>query len=302
VSFVSAPGCRPGRPARKPWLTCQDDSVASSLRFNQGEWTRGRSPSGPRQPGGRAGRTAMSTGLLATELPRAGLELGVSATASPLLAAARRGGGQPVLVLPGFLQSDASTLVLRSYLRWLNYSVHGWQLPANLGSTDSVVRGLRSRVVALKKTYGQRVTIIGWSLGGLYAHELARHAPGSVQQVVTLGTPVQLAGRRGRAASLAFDRLSQLHVAPPLVVRPWRESGGLRVPATSVYSRSDGIAPWKACRLSPGRKRENIEVYGSHLGLVHNPSVLLLLADRLAQPEDSWRPFAPGRLMRWAYP
>lgn len=251
---------------------------------------------------GRAGRAAKSAGLFTTELPRAGLELGAAVAASPLLAAARRGDGHPVLVLPGFLQSDASTSILRAYLRGLNYSVHGWQLRANVGSTDAVVRGLRRRVAALKKEHGQPVTLIGWSLGGLYAHELARHSPGSVRQVVTLGTPVRLAGRKGRAASQAFDRLASLPVAPAATLRPWREAGGLRVPATSVYSRSDGIAPWKGCRLGPGTRRENVEVYGSHLGLGHNPSVLLVLADRLAQPADSWRPFVPGPLTRWAYP
>jgi pimeloyl-ACP methyl ester carboxylesterase len=237
-----------------------------------------------------------------TEFSRAALELGAAVPASPVLAAALRGDGQPVLVLPGFLQSDASTLILRNYLRGLNYSVHGWQLRANVGSTDAVVRGLRERVAALREKYGQPVTVIGWSLGGLYAHELARHSPGSVRQIVTLGTPVQLRGRRGRAASQVFDRLASLHLAPPLAVRPWREPAGLRVPATSVYSRSDGIAPWKMCRLSPGTRRENVEVYGSHLGLGHNPTVLLVLADRLAQPPGSWHPFRPGPLMRWAYP
>lgn len=139
-------------------------------------------------------------------------------------------------------------------------------------------------------------------MGGLYAHELARHSPGSIRQIVTLGTPVHLGGRRGRAASQAFDRLASFHLAPPLAVRPWREPAGLRVPATSVYSRSDAIAPWKMCRLKPGTKRENVEVHGSHLGLGHNPTVLLVLADRLAQPAGSWRPFRPGPLTRWAYP
>ena len=254
------------------------------------------------QQWGRAGYAARKAALLVTELPRAGLELGAAAAASPLLATAPRGDGQPVLVLPGFLASDASTSVLRTYLRGLGYSVHGWRLRTNLGSDDAVVRGLRSRVLAVRKEHGEPVTLVGWSLGGLYAHELARHSPGSVRQIVTLGTPVQLAGRRGRAASQVFDRLAEHHVAPPFVVRPWREAGPLRVPATSVYSRSDGIAPWRACRLGQGARRENVEVYGSHLGLGHNPSVLLVLADRLAQSPGSWRPFAPGALTRWAFP
>lgn len=148
---------------------------------------------------------------------------------------------------------------------------------------------------------GRRVSLVGWSLGGLYAPELARRAPGSVRQVLTLGSPVRLA-RRARATSRVFDRLSDLHVTPSLVARPWSEAGPLRVPATAVYTRSDGIVGWQSCLLSPGKRRENLEVYGSRHGLAHNPAVLHVLADRLAQPEHRWRAFAPGVLVRHAYP
>jgi len=240
--------------------------------------------------------------LLFAEAPRATFELAAASACAPLLAAERRGDGHPVLVLPGFLHHDSSTTVLRAYLRWLNYSVTGWKMGANLGSSESVVSGLRRRLASLAESSGEKVTIIGWSLGGIYAHELARRAPGSVRQVVTLGSPLRLAGRRGRSTSAAFDRLARLHMSSPVLVRPWREAGSLRVPATSVYSRSDGIVPWQACRLSPGKHRENIEVFSSHLGLGHNPTVLHLLADRLAQPKQGWKPFVPGRLVGHAYP
>lgn len=241
-------------------------------------------------------------GLLLAEVPRASLELAAMSTVAPLLAANRRGDGHPVLVVPGLMHRDSNTVVLRAYLRWLNYSVSGWKLGTNLGSTESVVDGLRKRVASMAETSGERVTIIGWSLGGMYVHELARRAPGSVRQIVTLGSPIRMGGRHGRAASTAFDRMARLHMSAPLLARPWREAGSLRVPATSVYSRSDGIVPWQACRLSPGKHRENIEVLSSHLGLGHNPTVLHLLADRLAQPEHGWKPFVPGRLAGCAYP
>src|SRR5680860_138840 len=240
--------------------------------------------------------------LLWAEAPRATLELAAASTLAPLLAADRRGDGHPVLVVPGFLHHDSSTMLLRAYLRWLNYSVSGWKLGANLGSTEAVVSGLRKRVASLAESSGEKVSIIGWSLGGMYAHELARRAPGSVRQVVTLGSPIHMAGRHGRSTSAAFDRMARLHISAPLVARPWQEAGSLRVPATSVYSRSDGIVPWEACRLSPGKHRENIEVFSSHHGLVHNPTVLHLLADRLAQPEHRWKPFVPGRWVVCAYP
>lgn len=249
-----------------------------------------------------ASRGAPPAHLLLSEAPRAALELAAAATAAPLLAAGRRGDGHAVLVLPGLFGGDLSTLSLRRYLTWLNYSVYGWEIGANVGPTETVVTGLRARLAQLADSSGGRVTLIGWSLGGLYAHELARRTPGSVRQILTLGSPVRLAGRGGRATSQLFDRFSHLHVAPSLVARPWTEAGALRVPATAVYTRSDGIVPWKSCLLGPGKRRENVEVYGSHYGLAHNPTVLHVLADRLAQPEGRWRAFSPGSLVRHVYP
>lgn len=240
--------------------------------------------------------------LLLSEVPRATLELAATATAAPLLAAGPRGDGHAVLVLPGLLGGDPSTLTLRRYLRWLNYSVSGWDRGPNVGPTESVVSGLRARLAQLADSSGGRVSIVGWSLGGLYAHELARRSPGNVRQVLTLGSPVQLARRGGRAASELFDRYSHLHVAPSLIPRPWAEAGPLRVPATAVYTRSDGVVPWQSCLLGKAKHRQNVQVYGSHYGLAHNPTVLHLLADRLAQPDRQWRPFAPGPLVGHAYP
>jgi pimeloyl-ACP methyl ester carboxylesterase len=221
---------------------------------------------------------------------------------APLLAAERRGDGHAVLVLPGLLGGDLSTLPLRRYLRWLGYSVSGWDLGTNLGPTEAVVSGLRDRLAKLADESGRRVSLVGWSLGGLYAYELARRAPGSVRQVVTLGSPVRLAGRGGRTASRLLDDVSHLHVAPGMVPRPWTEAGPLRAPATAVHTRSDGVVSWQACLLAPGRRRENVEVHGSHSGLAHNPTVLHLLADRLGAVEGEWRPFRPGPLVRHLYP
>ena len=247
------------------------------------------------------GPGAPTARLALTEMPRAALDLTALATVAPALAAERRGDGHPVLVLPGMVGGDVSTLGLRRYLTWLGYSVSGSGISMNAAPTEAVVNGLRARLKGLAAP-GRPVSIVGWSLGGLYAHELARRAPGSVRQVVTLGSPIRLARTRGQATSRLFDRFSHLHVAPSLVARPWSEAGPLRVPATSVYTRSDGIVSWQSCLLRPGKRRQNIEVYGSHLGLVLNPTVLHLLAVRLAQPAHTWRPFRPGPLTRHLYP
>lgn len=216
-----------------------------------------------------------------TELPRAALDLAALAAVAPALAAGRRGDGHPVLVLPGLVGGDTSTLVLRRHLAWLGYSVSGPGTGATVGPAEVVVGRLQARLERLATATGRPVSVVGWSLGGLYAHELARRAPASVRQVVTLGSPVR---------------------GPSLLARPWARSGPLRVPATSVYTRSDGVVPWRACLLQPGRRRQNVEVWGSHLGLALNPGVLHVLAARLAQPVHPWRPFRPGPLTRHLYP
>ena len=250
----------------------------------------------------RLGRGAPPAHLLLTEGLRAGWEMSALAVATPLLAAEPRGDGHTVLVLPGLFGGDLSTVALRSYLRFLGYEVSGWELGTNLGPTQTVVNGLRRRLAELADLSGRRVSLLGWSLGGLYAHELARASPSRVRQVVTLGSPLRLARRGARTTSRLFDRFSNLQVAPALLARPWSEEGSLRVPATAVFTRSDGIVAWRSCLLEPGTSRENIEVYGSHYGLAHNPTVLHLLADRLAQREGTWRAFEPGPLLRPLYP
>jgi pimeloyl-ACP methyl ester carboxylesterase len=211
------------------------------------------------------------------------------------------GDGHPVLVLPGLLADDGSTWTLRRILRDLGYRVHGWRLGRNIGPTAATIIGLQDRLRDLQSRYGAAVSVIGWSLGGIYARNLARDNPSAVRQVITLGSPIHLAHERQSRAGRAFDRYAHLHVVPrelPL------ESGvgALPVPATSIYSRYDGIVAWQACLDSPSATAENIAVVGSHFGLGHHPAVIWAVADRLAQPLGRWAPFRPPRALRPLYP
>jgi len=153
--------------------------------------------------------------------------------------------------------------------------------------------GMRDRLDELARSHRRPVTIIGWSLGGIFSRELARERPEAVRQVITLGSPFRLTRYGPTRARWVFERLTHLHVDPSELPPPEHTRDALPVPASAVYSRSDGIVPWLTCVEAVGHQRESIEVRGSHCGLGHNPAVAWAVADRLAQVAPSWRPFRP---------
>jgi hypothetical protein len=236
--------------------------------------------------------------LLALELPRAAGEIGVLGPALPLLRRAPRGDGHPVLVLPGFTADDLSTRILRWFLRDRGYFVHGWRLGPNLGPDARITSGLRDRVRAVADRHGRAMSIVGWSLGGIYAREIARAAPaGSVRQVITMGSPFRMRDGSGSNAMALYERVAPARAAtfPP---RPVQTTSPLPVPTTAIYTRTDGVVDWRSCVADDGATSESVEVPGSHSGLGHNPAALWVVADRLAQPEGEWRPFELGGLAR----
>jgi pimeloyl-ACP methyl ester carboxylesterase len=204
-------------------------------------------------------------------------------------------------VLPGLGAGDASTRVLRRVLRHRGYRAHGWHLGRNLGPTAEVVEGVPARLAELHERYARRVSIVGWSLGGLYARDTARRAPGWIRCVITLGSPVRLTHPAQTRAMGLYRAVSSRHVAPQDMPRPEVDLPALPVPCTSVFSPWDGIVSWRACVEPPGERAESIAVPGSHFGLGMHPAVLWAVADRLAQPEGRWRPFSPPSGMRWMY-
>jgi pimeloyl-ACP methyl ester carboxylesterase len=212
---------------------------------------------------------------------------------APFIVSRRRGEDHPVLVLPGFTASDRTTKPLRSVLRRKGYSVHGWGLGPNVGPHPHVLAGLNARVAELHRRYGSRVSLVGWSLGGIYARELARARPELIHVVITMGSPYRFrAGDRGSASKL-YDV-----VGPPQ--DPYRDRTlgeedrpPITVPTTSIYTRTDGIVHWTACIDAAGPNRENIEVIGTHYGLGYNVGALIAIMDRLDQPQGSWQPFRP---------
>jgi pimeloyl-ACP methyl ester carboxylesterase len=232
---------------------------------------------------------------LALEAPRAGAEMALLGASLPLLARAPKGDGHPVLVLPGFIAGDDSTRPLRRFLRSRGYYVHGWRLGRNLGPSDKVVNGLEQRVRAIADRHGRKMSIVGWSLGGVYAREIGRSAPEVVRSVITLGSPFNLTERSQSNAAALFeihnpDLERVVPERPPEWARP-----RMPVPTTAIYTRTDAVVPWRSCVEPPGPHHESVEVRGSHCGLGHNPEVLRIVADRLARPDGAWAPYQARR-------
>ena len=231
--------------------------------------------------------------LAVTEPVRTLAGAGALAASLPLLRLAPRGEPHPVLVLPGLMASDLSTKTLRTWLGRLGYPVVGWALGRNRGPSKEITAELSTLVTRLATEHGAPVSIVGWSLGGIFARRLARRTPRQVRQVISLGSPLALAGRHSDPAprSRVYRRYSPLQVVDGSGTSVGRLPRPLSVPSTAVYSRWDGVVDWRACRQQPGPISENVAVRSSHLGMGHDPAVLWIVADRLALPRDAWRPF-----------
>jgi pimeloyl-ACP methyl ester carboxylesterase len=228
-------------------------------------------------------------GLLLAEA-RGIFEFNTSLLLSPLLMRAPKGDGHPVLTLPGFLASDLSMAPMRRYLKELGYDTHAWRMGRNTGGVGRMQSALLDRLKEIHADTGRKVSIVGWSLGGIYARHLALQAPDMVRCVVTLGSPFANDVRATNATRLyealsgeTIEKTSELQLAI---------AGDLPVPATSMYSKSDGIVNWRTCLLRASDTAENIEVrLASHVGFGVNAAALWALADRLAQAEGQFMQF-----------
>ena len=222
------------------------------------------------------------------------------ANATALLAALPRGDKHPVLVLPRLHATDTSTSTLRTVLKQLGYPTYGRRPGRNNGPTTKVLHGMRARLDYLTNRHQRPVTLIGCSLGGIYARQLARRTPQAVRQVITLSSPIRLVRYEKSRANRLFHLCAHQHIDPvnlPLE----HDDDPLPVPATSTYTPLDGIRAWRTCLDEHTPRAENIAVLASHFGITHHPAALWAIADRLAQPADQWKPFQPPPLLPTAY-
>ena len=229
---------------------------------------------------------------------RAPWEYGATLLAGPWLDQVPEGDGHPVLVFPGLMASDTSTKPLRGYLERRGYVTYGWENGSNLGPKDGVLEHCMDRVRQLRRKHGRRLSLIGWSLGGIYARELAKDFPRDVRQVITLGTPFTGHPKATNAWRL-YEIVTGHRIGAPEIHEPLRVSPP--VPTTSIYSRTDGVVAWQCSVERSGPHAENIEVEASHFGMGVNALAWFAIADRLSQREGAWQPFDPKGALRWLY-
>lgn len=220
---------------------------------------------------------------------RALAELGFFVMCRPFFPLLPRGDGHAVLIVPGFVQDELAIAPLQKTLQRLGYQAHTWEQGRNLGLSKGALASLRAQAEGLAQRTKTKVSIIGWSLGGIFARALANEIPDALRLLITLASPF---GRYPGASNMRWlyelmtrNRVDEIDHDMVLRVRR-----SLPVPATAIYSRTDGIVAWETCVEEDACDiNENIEVFGSHSGLGFNVQVLCVIAERLAQPNGAWR-------------
>lgn len=222
-----------------------------------------------------------------------------------------KGDGHPVLVIPPFMAGDRITSPLRRHLQHWGYDVHGWGLGTNLGqiNIDSLQAALDERnrllellierVHAIHGETQRRLSLIGWSLGGLHARQIAKRHPRLIRQVITMGSP--LGDPRGTSIFLLMHMRTKSEPSEAEVAR-WTQhlNTELQVPATAIYSNSDGLVLPEIARIQRDKQAQSIRVRSTHVGMAINPRVYYILNDRLKTDEDDWQPMRIPAWLRYS--
>lgn len=230
--------------------------------------------------------------LLLLEAVRSIFEYGQSVILNvPLQYISPKGDGHPVVIFPGLGTADGSTHFVRTFLTNMGYKVYPWGFGRNLGPQQGLgklTEEMTDRIRAISVANGgAKVSLIGWSLGGVYVREIAKAEPDLVRQVITLGTPFK-GDPKATNATMLYELLSKdkSHLDANIIEAVARRPD---VPFTSIYSKTDGVVAWRCSLETETEISENIEVPGaSHLGLGHNPITMHIIANRLAQPQGEW--------------
>ena len=206
-----------------------------------------------------------------------------------------KGDGHPVLLIPGFMTSDATMRPLARELRKLGYRALTWGEGFNLGTKPELIDRLIEKLESLRAETGMQVSLIGWSLGGIISRKLAVKRPDLIRRVMMLGSPIH--GTAGSTRVGALMAMIEKTRKTTIIQRrgiPSRPAP-CKVPVVSLFNQFDAIANWKNCFETESPNAENIHVTASHFGFGVNPAVMQVLTDRLAQPRSGFHPYhAPG--------
>jgi pimeloyl-ACP methyl ester carboxylesterase len=229
---------------------------------------------------------------------RAPWELAATMAAAPLFDRLPVGDGHPVIVFPGLGASDLSTVPLRNFIRQRGYSAYAWEGGFNLGPREGVLGSCSSLLREVSRRHREKVSLVGWSLGGIYAREMAKLHADQARCVITLGTPFT-GHPRATNAWRFYELVSGQSAHDSRLIDGIRQPPAC--PTTSIYSKTDGVVAWPCSLNEELPHTENIEVHASHMGMGMNPLALYAVADRLAQDPACWRRFDAGGARRWFY-
>ncbi len=207
-----------------------------------------------------------------------------------------QGDGHPVIVFPGLFASDRSTGPLRRLLNDAGYHSYGWGHGTNLGPSraEDLESDIGELIDRIYLESGKRsVSLIGWSLGGLYARLAAHLMPEKINQVITLGSPINGSPQLTNAWRL-YELVSDMDIdASDNEEKLATISKPLPVPSTSIYSKSDSIVAWQISLAAQGPDQQNIHIPASHIGMAFSPLVVQVILNRLQTPVHACKPFEP---------
>lgn len=193
-----------------------------------------------------------------------------------------RGEG-PVVVLPGFMADDRSTWLLRRFIGFLGYEVHGWNRGINRGRMLDHLPDVVDQAARLSRASSRKVRLVGWSRGGLLARELARDRPELVEALVTMGTPVA-GGPRATSIGAWIERETGIRRQDMAALMQTRQRRPIVTPITAIYSKTDGVVAWQACIDELNPHVTHRAVNASHVGMGCNAMVFREVARALAEP------------------
>ena len=215
-----------------------------------------------------------------------------------------QGDGHSVMVIPGFMAGDFTTIFIRYFLKHWGYAAKPWELGLNLGLNKrrETERRMSEQLEKHFLNSGRKVSLVGWSLGGVFARELARKHPEWVRSVISMGSPIGHDPNGAITAGIYQLISGNSFYDPEFMERVEIASQPVpKVPCTAIYSKSDGIVSWKIARELESNIAENIEVKSAHSGLGMNTSVMFAMADRLRQIEHEWEKFDKSQTDRFYF-